>query len=71
MKIKAIKFSPDEIDNIETMLKTAAQIISQDAPLDWEMREHAARNIWDAREAINEAKTTTERIAQSGIAHFL
>lgn len=70
MKIKNIKFSPDEIEKIELMLKIAAQIISQDAPLDWELREHAARNIWDAREAISEARTTSERIAASGIAHL-
>lgn len=59
-RVKSFKIRAEEFEKILNHLQTSAHIIGADSPLDWEDREFANRQIWDAISAMKEIRANGE-----------
>jgi uncharacterized protein YpuA (DUF1002 family) len=59
-RIKSFKIQADEFEKILNHLQQAGYLLSRDMPLDWEDREIANRQIYDAIAAMKEIRKQGE-----------
>ena len=62
LKIKSVKITPEQLEEIEKHLETANYILNSERQLDFDEMTEAQRNIFDALQNI---KTIRERINRS------
>ncbi len=62
IKIKNVKITPEQLDEITRHLEIAADALNSEFALDWEDQNTACRNIFDA---LQDLKIIRERSSQA------
>lgn len=61
LKIKSVKITPEQLDEIQAHLDRASYILNSEEIPNWEDLNQACREIWDARQDLKIIRENTEK----------